>query len=253
MRALAIVLGIGPPMAAHAAAAEIHIDVTGAPAAAVKAIAADVTARDHAHFAFTVAQPATLERELVDGAAADLVILPAPLVAKLVKAGVLRGTPSVPLARVGIGVVVPAGAPRPDIATPAAIRRLLVNARAIVYPDPQSGGGSAGRAIMQMIDAMGLTDLVKPKLTHQSAIGGGVALVASGKADVGFFNISEILPIKGVTLVGPLPQALQSYIVFTAAIPAKAAAPDAALAFLRELGAPAARAAWRKAGLEPLQ
>ena len=105
------------------------------------------------------------------------------------------------------------GASAPDIANAAAIRKLLLEARSIVYPDPTSGGGSAGRAIAHMIDEMGLTETVRPKLTRASAIGGGVTLVAGGNVEVGLFNISEILPIQGVQLVGPLPAELQNYIV----------------------------------------
>jgi molybdate transport system substrate-binding protein len=103
-----------------------------------------------------------------------------------------------------------------------------------------------------MIEEMGLTETIRPKLTRASAIGGGVALVAGGNAEVGLFNISEILPIQGVQLVGPLPAELQSYIVFSAAIPASNTAPEPASAFIQALAAPAARGAWRNAGMEPV-
>ena len=179
-------------------------------------------------------------------------IVPAPVAAKLTGSGVLRANSAVDLARVGVGVVVRAGAPAPDISNDAAIRKLLRDARSVVYPDPTSGGGSAGRAIAQMIDRMGLTDIIRPKLTRTAAIGGGVALVADGKAEVGIFNISEILPIPGVTMVGPLPEDLQSYIVFAAAIPTRNTAPEPAAAFIQALAAPAASEAWRKSGMEPV-
>jgi ABC-type molybdate transport system substrate-binding protein len=96
---------------------------------------------------------------------------------------------------------------------------------------------------------MGLTNIVKPKLTLKSAIGGGVDLVATGTADVGLFNVSEIVPIKDVTLVGPLPAELQSYIVFAAAIAADDATPQPAAAFIRMLADPSASADWEKAGM----
>jgi molybdate transport system substrate-binding protein len=129
---------------------------------------------------------------------------------------------------------------------------LLLEARSIAYPDPQTGGGSAGRAIARMIDKMGITDAIKAKLMRKSAIGGGVDLVAGGTAEVGLFNISEILPIKGVTLVGPLPAEVQNWIVFTAAIPATNATPEPAAAFIKMLADPTARPTWQSAGLEPL-
>jgi molybdate transport system substrate-binding protein len=238
--------------ARFADAAEIRVYCTGAPSVAAKTVAADFAKASGDHFSFTVGQPATIVRDLAAGDKADVVIVPAPVAAKLTGSGALRAGSAVDLARVGIGVVVRAGAPAPDIANDAAIRKLIRDAHSLVYPDPTSGGGSAGSAIAQMIDRMGLTETVRPKLTRIAAIGGGVALVADGKAEVGFFNISEVLPIPGVTLVGPLPADLQSYIVFAGVIPTNAAAPEQAAAFIQALAAPAASEAWRKSGMEPV-
>jgi molybdate transport system substrate-binding protein len=140
----------------------------------------------------------------------------------------------------------------PDIADIAAIRRLLRDAQSIVYPDPaESGGGSTGLVIARMIERLGLTDIVRPKLTVKAAIGGGVDLIATGKAEIGLFNISEIIPVKGVTLAGPLPADLQNYILFTAAIVVKSAVPESATAYIKQLTDSAARPAWKNAGLEP--
>jgi len=249
IRAMTLLAFVGATGVADAA--EIRVYCSGAPSQAVKAIAADFSAQTGHHLAFTVGQPATIEGDLAAGDKADVVILPEPVIAMLKKSGTLRAGSTADLARVGIGVAVRDGAQPPDISTAAAVRNLLLEARSIVYPDPQSGGGSAGRAIAHMIDAMGITATVRPKLTLTSAIGGGVDLVAGGKAEIGLFNISEILPIPGVTLAGPLPAQLQSYIVFRAAIPAGAATPEPAMAFIKALIAPAERHAWQKAGLEP--
>ena len=93
--------------------------------------------------------------------------------------------------------------------------------------------------------------VVKPMVTLSYAITGGVNLVADGKVDVGLFIISEILPVKGVTLVGPLPAEFQSYIVFDAAITSDAAS-TAAASFVEALSSPAAREAWMAAGMEPV-
>jgi molybdate transport system substrate-binding protein len=235
-----------------AGAADIHVYSTGAPAVAAKTVAEDFAKNTGHRLTFTVGQPATIESDLDAGAKADVVILPAPVVAMLGGTGALRAGSAVNLARVGIGIVVRAGAQPLDISNAAAIRKLLLEARSVVYPDPTSGGGSAGRAIAHMIDEMGLTETIRPKLTRAAAIGGGVALVAGGNVEVGLFNISEILPVKGVQLVGPLPAELQSYIAFSAAIPASNTAPEPASAFIQALAAPAARDAWRNAGMEPV-
>ena len=238
---------------AHAAdAAEIRVYSTGAPSVAAKTIAAQFSAETGHRLRFTVAQPAAIQKRLGAGEHPDVVILPSRVVAKLNETSLFRTDSVVDLARVGIGVVVRTGMPRPDIANVEAIRKLLTEVPSIVYPDPRSGGGFTGRAIARMIDEMGLTETVKPKLTLKAAIAGGVDLVANGKAAVGLFNISEILPIKGVTLVGPLPADLQNYIVFTAAIPNANAAPDPAASFIKSLAAPAAQHAWQDAGMEPV-
>jgi molybdate transport system substrate-binding protein len=238
------------PMTGSAQASELRVFSTGASTVAAKAIAA--SAGTGATFAFTVGQTETLRQKLEAGEKADIVIAPAPLIATLEKSGKLHPGSSAALARVGIGVVVREGAPRPDVSTPDAIRKLLIDARSVAYPDPTTGGGFAGKAIARMIEQMGITDAVKPKLTLAHAITGGVQLVADGKAEVGMFNISEILPIKGVVLVGPLPAALQNYIVFTAGISADAASPDAAAAFIKLMAGPAAHDAWTSAGMEPV-
>jgi molybdate transport system substrate-binding protein len=237
--------------AGAAAAEDIRVYCSGAPAPAAKAIAADFSAQSGHLLKFTVAPPATIVAALGAGDKIDLVILPAPTIAMLRGTGAFRAGSIVDLARVGIGVAVRQGAKLPDISSAAAIRGLLRDARAIVYSDPRTGGGSAGRAVERMIDQMGLTEIVAPKLTLSHAIDGGVDLVANGKAEVGFFNISEILPVAGVTLVGPLPTELQSYIVFDAAIPNSNTADAPAVSFIKALAAPAARPAWQKAGLEP--
>jgi molybdate transport system substrate-binding protein len=235
-----------------AAAADIRVYATGAPAQAVKVLAASFSARSGDTFRFTVAQPAVIQQRLAAGEQADVVILPTGAMARLKRSDASHLGNTVDVARVGVGVVVREGAKQPDISDPAAIRALLLNAHSIVYPDPGTGGGFAGRRIARMIDGMGISEVVKPKLTLKSAIGGGVDLVASGAAEVGFFNISEITPIKGVTLVGPLPADLQSYIVFTAAVPATNTAPQPAISFINALTEPAARSAWQATGMEPI-
>jgi molybdate transport system substrate-binding protein len=250
LRTMMLLVGLGTANAAGAV--ELRVYCTGATAAAVQAIAADFAGQTGDHPTFIVGQPATIEGDLAAGGNADVVLLPAPALATLKASGALRADSAVDVARVGIGVVVRSGAPRPDISSASAIRQLLLDAHSVVYSDPATGGGSAGRAIAAMIDRMGIAAAVRPKLMLVHAIGGGVDLVAAGKAEVGFFNISEILPVQGAALVGPLPAELQSYIVFDAAITAGAAAPEQAASFIKTLAAPAERQAWQKAGLEPL-
>ena len=237
-------------LAGSATAADISVFSSGAPAEVEKVLAAQFTRESGHRVVFTVANPAIIQQELSGGEAPDIVILPAPIIDSLVKTGMLRPA-GVDLARVGVGLVVRDGAPLPDISTADGVRTTLLRARSIVIPDP-AGGGQTGAALARMMTQLGIADAVKPKVTLMQAIAGGVDLVAKGEIELGMFNISEILPVKGVTLAGALPPALQSYIVFAAAIHAGSTSVAAAEDYIRLLSAPAAREYWRAGGLESM-
>jgi molybdate transport system substrate-binding protein len=245
---LAVALSVAPT----AGAAEIRVLSTGAPAEIMKHLAVKFGPESGHRVLVTVANPATILQRLSGGETPDIVVAPASIIDSLAKSGTLLPGSRVDLARVGVGVVVREGAPRPEISTAEAVRRTLAGARSIVYPDP-AGGGQTGAALARMIDRMGLTEIVKPKLTLRQAIAGGVALVGNGEAEIGLFNISEILPVGGVTLVGPLPPELQSYIVFAAAIHARSTSPAPARALIEAMSDPAAREQWKAGGLESVR
>ena len=245
--AAALLTLVGSP----AAAADISVFSTGAPSAVLKVLAV-AFARDTGHYIeFTVGTPGDLQNKLAAGATPDLVVAPAPVIEKLEEAGTLKAGNRVDLARVGVGVVVREGAPKSDISTVDAVRKMLLAAQSIVHTSPE-GSGFAGKAVARMIEQMGIADAIKPKLTIMQAIDGGVDLVAQGKAEVGLFNISEILPVQGVTLVGPLPASVQSYIVFAAALHAGSRLPGPAQAFVKVATDPASRAQWSAGGLESM-
>ena len=236
--------------ASTALAAEIRVFSSGAPAEVEKIVAAKFTQETGHQVTFTVATPADIQARLKSGETPDIVVLPAPIIDVLEKTGALRPG-RVDLARVGIGVIVRAGASRPDIATVDAVRKILLDARSIVHPDP-AGGGLAGVALARMMTEMGIADAVKPKLRYMFAINGGATLVANGEVEIGLFNISEVQSAKGVTLVGALPPAVQSYIVFAASIHSGSASPEPAQALIKALSDPAARELWKAGGLESL-
>lgn len=234
-----------------AAAADISVFSSGAPSAVLKVLAVAFARDTGNHVEFTVGTPGDLQNRLAAGATPDLVVAPAPVIEKLEKAGTLKAGSRVDLARVGVGVVVREGTPKPDISTVDAVRTMLLAAKSIVHTSPD-GSGFAGKAVGRMIEQMGIADAVKPKLTIMQAIDGGVDLVAKGKAEVGLFNISEILPVRGVALVGPLPASVQSYIVFAAALHAGSRSPGPAQAFVKLATDPSLRAQWKAGGLESM-
>ena len=235
----------------HSAAADIRVFTSGAPSAVQKVIAAKFTGATGHRVLFTAAILQKSGSQLAGDEKPDVVVLPAPAVENLEKAGALRPGSRISLARVGIGVTVREGAPLPDISTVDALRKTLLNARSIAHPDP-SGGGFAGAQIARMFEQLGIAEAVKPKVVLMYAFTGGVANIAKGDAEIGLFNISEILPVKGVTLVGPLPLQLQSYITFAGAIHADSASPEPAAAYLRSLTDVNAREAWMDGGFESL-
>jgi molybdate transport system substrate-binding protein len=154
------------------------------------------------------------------------------------------------IARVGIGVVVRQGTPLPDISTVEAFRNALLKARSVAYIDPQAGG-SSGIYISRLLDQLGIANQVnaKAKLIH----GGAVAThVAHGEAELGIHQISEILPVKGIVLVGPLPKQIQHYTIYSAGISANAAYPEEARALLRAFADPQNAPLIRARGLEPV-
>ena len=238
-------------MVSPAAAADVSVFSSGAPSVVLKKLAVSFTRESGNPVVFTVATPGELQKKLADGAVPDLVVAPSPVIEKLQKAGTLRAGSGIDLAKVGIGVVAREGATLPDVSSVEAVRRMLLAAKSIVHTSP-NGSGFAGKAVAQMIERMGIAETIKPKLTIMQAIDGGVDLVAKGEAEVGLFNISEILPVKGVTLAGPLPASVQSYIVFAAALHSGGHSPDAAQAFVRFATDPSVREQWKTGGLESM-
>jgi molybdate transport system substrate-binding protein len=190
-----------------------------------------------------------IQQKLSAGEKADVILLPVPLIAATEKTVPLRPEGRIVLARVGIGVIARQGTKPPDISTAEAVRKMLVNARAIASPDPSTPSGGH---LNRMIAELGVADQVKPKLIIKPAIDGGAELVAKGEADVGFYLVSEVQTAKGITLVGLLPSPLQSFVVYGAAIPSSNATPDAALAFIKFISDPTKSERWKAAGFEPM-
>jgi molybdate transport system substrate-binding protein len=248
---LAAVVGALAISALPAASAGIHVFTSGAPAAVEKMIADSFARSTGAEALITVGNLSAIQDKLSAGESPDVVIFPTSAIEALEKAGTVVSGSRVDLARVGIGIAVREGTPLPDISSAEAVRKLLLDARSVVYPDPK-GGGFTGAHISRVITQMGIAEAVAPKTTLLFAIGGGVEAVASDKVEVGIFNISEILPIKGVTLVGPLPAEMQSYINFSGAIYVGSKSPDSAKAFLSRLSSAQSRIEWQKGGFEQI-
>jgi molybdate transport system substrate-binding protein len=195
--------------------------------------------------------PAFAQRErIVNGEAADLVIVSETIAAELDKLGLIVPGSARNLGRTVTGVIVPEGAAAPDISTVEAFKRALLDAKSVAYTDPKAGG-SGGIMFAALLQKLGIADAVNAKAVLCK---GGLDVsnkIAEKKAEIGTTFISEALPVKGVKVVGTLPGELHNANTYTAAIHQAAKEPAAAAAFLNALTDPATRERWAAAGLEP--
>jgi molybdate transport system substrate-binding protein len=190
-----------------------------------------------------------LAKRIEGGEAFDVAVLTPGAVNDLANKGKFVAGSRANLARVGVGVMVRAGAPQPDISSVDAFKQALLAAKSVAYIDPASGG-SSGIYVAGLLDKLGVADQVKPKtkLKH----GGYVAdLIVAGEAELGIHQISEIVPVKEVTLVGPLPAEIQNYTVYAAGLGTGAKDVEAAKALIKALTGPAAADVLKSRGMEP--
>ena len=180
------------------------------------------------------------------GEAFDVVIMFAPALSDLIKHGKVRADSAVDLARSSIAMAVQAGAAKPDISTVDALKRTLLAAKSIAYSDSDSGVYLS----TELFPRLGIADQIKTRSRKvQGEPVGGV--VARGEVEMGFQQLSELLPFQGIEIVGELPLGAQRITKSAAGIPVTAEHPEAAKALIRWLASPAAYAAIKKSGLQP--
>ncbi len=197
----------------------------------------------------TLAPSGALNKRVAGGEAADLVISSDAGIETLIKDGKVVAGSRADVARSGMGVAVKAGAPKPDISTPAAFKAALLAAKSVAYTNPASGGAS-GISFAKLIEKLGIADQIRAKAKLGN--GGATAVfLVSGEAELAIQQISELKSVAGVDIVGPLPAELQTYLQLSAGIPTSAKAPDAARALVTFLASPEAAAVIRDKGLEP--
>jgi len=180
----------------------------------------------------------------------DLALLTPGAIDKLTAQGKFVRGSRTNIARVGVGVVVKEGTPLPDISTVEAFKNALLKAKSVAYIDPNAGG-SSGIYVAGLLEELGIAREVnaKAKLIH----GGAVAThIAKDVAELGVHQISEILPVKGIVLVGPLPDEIQNYTTYAAGIGANAKQAEAARALIQAFVSPDNAAVIRSKGLEPV-
>ena len=241
-----ILLGAGT-----ASAADIRVMISGGFSAAYRELVPEFERQTHDKV-ITVAGPSmgdtpqAIPNRLQRGEEADALIMVGEALDQLVSEGKVSANSRVPLALSPIGIAVRAGAPKPDISTVDALRQTLLNARSVAYSDSASGV-YVGRTLYARL---GIAAQMKDK-SRMIPAEPVAAVVARGEAEIGFQQISELLPVQGITLVGPIPDEVQKITPFTGGIPNSAKNAEGGRALLQFLSSAQAAPVVQRTGLTP--
>jgi molybdate transport system substrate-binding protein len=236
-------IGIGP-----VAADEVKVWSAGAVRAIVTELAEEFRRETGHTVALSFGTVGQTRQKLGGAEPVDVVIMTDMAIDEAARQGGVTPGTRADIARTGMGVGVRDGAPRPDIGTSAAFKDALLQAKSIVYVDPAQGATS-GIHFKGILERLAIADAVKGKTI---LVPGGYPAekVASGEAELVVHQISEIVPVKGVVLVGPLPPDLQKVTVYSAGLAARGTSPDAARAFVAFITRPAFKPKFAAAGLD---
>ncbi len=242
------VIGIFGIMAQPASAAEIKVLTTGAFKSVVMALVPEYEKATGNKVVVDNGTVGQLQKRVDDGEAFDVLVLSPKGIEDYIKSGKIVAGTNARVGKVGVGVMVKEGAPKPDVSTVEAFKQALLKAKTVGYIDPASGG-SSGIYVADLLVKLGIADQIKPKAKLQK--GGHVSdLVSAGEAEIGIHQIGEIIGQPGVTLVGPLPAEIQNYTVYAVGVGAHAKDAEAAKAFIKVLTGPSAAGVLKSKGLE---
>ena len=233
---------------AHAQAAEIKVLSAGAVKGIVGELAETFRQETGHTVTLTSGTAGEIRQRVTAGDPADVIFVTDTVLEQLAAARMIVADTRVDIARTGVGVAVRTGTPLPDISTPEAFKRAVLAAKSLVHTDP-ARGATSGIHVAGVLERLGIADAVRDKTVLWP---GGYAAEAllTGQADLCIHQISEILPVRGVTLVGPLPRELQKVTTYSAALSARAAAPEAGRAFIAFVARPSFKAKFAAAGLD---
>lgn len=239
-------------LASAAQAAEIKVMSSAGFAPAYRELAADFERKtgntiDNAWGPSMGDTPQAIPNRLARGEPVDVLIMVGEALDGLIKQGKVVASSRVDLAQAPIVMAVRAGAPKPDISTVEAFKRTLLNAKSIAYSDSASGVYLS----TVVFPRLGIADQIKDKsrMIPADPVGG---VVASGDAEIGFQQKSEMIPIKGIDIVGPIPAEIQKVTVFSAGISITAQHPVEGRALIKFLSSPSAASVITKTGMDPM-
>ena len=189
------------------------------------------------------------KQQVVRGEPFDVPIVQPPYPEVLASGNVVTSSET-PLATVAVGIAVRKGARKPDISTPEAVKRTLLAAKGVAYPDP-AGGAAAGVSFKETLKTLGIAEQMAPKIKIARGGAAAMASLAKGEVEIGLTFISEIITEPGVEAVGPLPRAISAPTALVGFVSAHAKSPEAAKALLAYLSSPTAAAVYKAVGMQP--
>ena len=215
--------------------------------AALEALAPEVKRSAGRPIAMRFGTSASIRQAITAGESFDVAILTTEALDELTKTGKIVAGSGAALGRSGIGIGVRAGTMKLDLQTGDSLKHILLAVRSLTY----AGDGASRPAITRMLDTFGITDAMKPRTILEQGSIRATARVVQGDADMVITLISEILPISGLELAGPLPFEFQSYVSFAAGVGSGARSAEGARALIAFLSGPDSRPTFAARGIEP--
>lgn len=246
--ALSAVVAVGMCGVHVARADDVTLIAPGGIRAAIQKLVPEFERKTGNKVSATFGNGGGTRQRVVDGEPFDVPIVQPPVTAVVRSGQVVPGSET-PLATVSVAVAVRRGDARPDISTPEAVKRMLLAARAISYPDGVLGA-AAGVSFDETLKKLGIAEQLEPRIRRVRGGAGAMAVLAKGEVDIGLTFLSEMSD-PGIEAVGPLPREISNPTAFVGFLSAHARAPEAARALLNFLASPEAAAVFRAAGMQP--
>ena len=243
-----IALILGNALVAHAQKKEVSLIAPGGIQSAVEQLIPGFESKTGYKVNATFGSGLGTKKQVTQGEAFDVPIVQPPY-PELLASGNVVASSATPLASVSVGVAVKKGAPKPDISTPEAVKRMLLGAKSITYPNP-AGGAAAGVSFDETLKQMGIADQLKSKIKLAQGGAAAMEMTAKGEAEIGLTFVSEMNE-PGVDFVGPLPRQISKPTSLVGFISAHAKDPAAAKLLLNYLSSSQAAAAYQAQNMQP--
>ena len=243
-----VALVLGSSYSSSALGAEITLIAPGGIRAAVEQLIPEFERKSGHKVKATFGSGLGTKKQVASGEAFDVPIVQPPY-PEVIASGNVVASSATPLASVAVGVAVRKGAPKPDISTPDAVKRTLLAAKSVSYPNA-AGGAAAGVSFNETLQKLGIADQMKSKLKPAQGGAGAMAMISKGEAEIGLTFLSE-MEDPGVEPVGPLPREISPATSLVGFVSAHAKDPAAAKALLDFLSSPSAVAVYKAQRMQP--